>query len=302
VKFSFHVIASGSNGNASVISTPEGSLLIDDGISRKRYLVGLQQLDIPLEDIKGILVTHGHSDHVQGLPVLSVVIKAPVYCTLGTKNRFLANKHLDKRWLTIANQSIISSPGSTFDIGSFSITSLSTKHDADESVGFQISYKDEKMTILTDTGALTPTHLQALEESSIALVEMNHDVHELLTSRRPLFLKRRIRACHLSNEETISNLDQLVESNIKNLYIGHLSGECNSPELVKESITVWEEEQSVPWNWFICRRDGITEKFDVNRELMKKSAQTEITRKKGKIRKRTRIGKTKTLDHFFNKK
>ncbi|MHA2334906.1 MAG: hypothetical protein ACXAEU_22955, partial [Candidatus Hodarchaeales archaeon] len=217
-------------------------------------------------------------------------------------NRFLANKHLDNRWLTIANQSIISSPGSTFDIGSFSITSLSTKHDADESVGFQISYKDEKMTILTDTGALTPTHLQALEESSIALVEMNHDVHELLTSRRPLFLKRRIRACHLSNEETISNLDQLVESNIKNLYIGHLSGECNSPELVKESITVWEEEQSVPWNWFICRRDGITEKFDVNRELMKKSAQTEITRKKGKIRKRTRIGKTKTLDHFFNKK
>lgn len=301
VNFSFHVIASGSNGNASVLSTPEGALLIDDGISRKRILEALQQLGIPLENITGILVTHAHTDHVQGLPVLSSVLDVPVYCTLGTKKHFFALRSSDARWLSITKKVVVNPPGSTFEAGSFSINALPTKHDAEESVGYQVSYNDDKMTLITDTGKLASHHLRALEESSTALIEMNHDVDALLTSRRPLFLKRRIRACHLSNGEMLASLEGLVESSaIIELFVGHLSGECNSPELVKDELAFWEEEQSVPWNWHVCRRDGITEKIVIDREQVKKAAEARKTGKKTRVRKKSRIGKVKTLDQFFS--
>ncbi|MFW9991475.1 MAG: MBL fold metallo-hydrolase [Candidatus Odinarchaeota archaeon] len=300
MKISFHTIASGSNGNASVLFTPEGALLIDDGIARKRILSAFQQLSISLDEIKGILVTHGHTDHVQGLPVLSSVLDVPVYCSPGTRQQFIALQRNDARWLAIARQAVVNPPGSDFEIGPFSVKSLPTKHDAEDSVGYQIAYNDEMATIITDTGELAPHHLQALEESSIALIEMNHDVEALLTSRRPVFLKQRIRACHMSNEKTLTSLTELVESNIEKLYVGHLSGECNSPDMVKDEIVLWEVEQAVPWEWSVCRRDGITEKFDIDREMLKNSSASEEMIKKKKFRKRSRIGKVKTLDQFFH--
>lgn len=255
----FRVIASGSNGNAAYLSTPDGTLLIDAGISRKRILNALREDNIPFRDVRGILVTHAHTDHCRGLPVLCDHLKGvPLLCTPGTKKvlQSYASRR-DARYSRISENSYLLPFNEPFIMNNenFSIFTLPTIHDVEDSSAFQITYKDVKMTVLTDTGKINSDHLQALKESSIVLIEMNHDVNALENSKRPIWLKRRIRAVHLSNNETIESLNSLAESEIRGVFIGHLSGECNSPALVADSLARWQNDQSVPWNWYLCRRD-----------------------------------------------
>ncbi|MFX0114835.1 MAG: hypothetical protein ACFFB3_09835 [Candidatus Hodarchaeota archaeon] len=87
------------------------------------------------------------------------------------------------------------------------------------------------------------------------LVEMNHNIQALQESKRPEWLKQRIRKVHLANRETIGILDSLVDSEIKGFFIGHISQECNSPDSVATSLAEWQTDQSVPWTWYLCRRD-----------------------------------------------
>ncbi|MFQ5980308.1 MAG: MBL fold metallo-hydrolase [Candidatus Heimdallarchaeota archaeon] len=252
----FRVIASGSNGNSAYISTPEGTLLIDAGISRKRIINALQEDKIPLNDVIGILVTHAHTDHCQGLPVLCDHLKGvPLLFTSGTKDVLHSYNSRDPRYAKISDNSYLLSFDEPFMTGNFSVTSLRTTHDVQGSAAFQISYKDTKVTFLTDTGKIETKHLKALKESSIVLVEMNHDITALNTSRRPIWLKKRVRSAHLANSETIEILDSLIDSEIRGFFIGHVSGECNSPKLVAESLGEWQLARSIPWNWYFCHRD-----------------------------------------------
>ena len=106
MKIRFQVFASGSNGNCAIISTPEGALLIDAGISRVRLLRFLKQINVNPKEIKGMLISHAHTDHCGGLPVFSHTIKAPVVCSKGTLEEFSRYSNLDHRWRTIANNAV----------------------------------------------------------------------------------------------------------------------------------------------------------------------------------------------------
>ena len=62
-------IASGSSGNCIYVGSDHTHLLVDTGISKKRIDEGLHTLGIKGEELSGILITHEHSDHIQGLGV-----------------------------------------------------------------------------------------------------------------------------------------------------------------------------------------------------------------------------------------
>ena len=64
-------IASGSSGNCIYVGNDNTHILIDTGISKKRVEEGLKQLELSPDDLKGIFITHEHSDHISGLGVLS---------------------------------------------------------------------------------------------------------------------------------------------------------------------------------------------------------------------------------------
>jgi phosphoribosyl 1,2-cyclic phosphodiesterase len=287
----FRIIASGSNGNASYISTPDGTIIIDAGISRKRILAALEQDDIGIDSIIGILITHGHTDHISGLPVLASSLDVPIYCTLGTKEELKKLSYRDPRWDSVSEYSYILSYKEPFltENEAFTIIPLKTVHDAAEAAAFHIIYDDVGITTVTDTGDLTDDILRAIRASHIALVEMNHDVDALRNSMRPVWLKERIRNVHLSNRKTISYFGNLVESKLKALFIGHLSGECNSPDLVANSLFNWTNEQSIPWNWYLSRRDKTCEAITLSSDTIKTNMKPmevkplEFTKRKTKV-------------------
>ena len=77
-------IASGSSGNCIYAGSDHTHLLVDTGISKKRIEQGLNTLDVKGEELNGILITHEHIDHIQGLGVFSRKYEIPIYATHGT--------------------------------------------------------------------------------------------------------------------------------------------------------------------------------------------------------------------------
>ena len=256
MKIKFQVLASGSNGNCSVISTPEGSLLIEAGISRTKISQLLNNAKIPQTSIQGILISHAHTDHCNGLPVITDNYKTPVICTRGTKENFLRFREKDTRWGSISKEASILKKNIPMEIGPFVIHTIPTIHDIPGATAFFITIQDIGISIITDTGRILPVQLEAMKKSSIVVIEMNHDIQALYNSNRPKSLKHRIRKTHLANEQTIKLFDQLKNNGIIAMFLAHLSGECNSPALVKNELAHWGMNQSfLPFNTFICQRN-----------------------------------------------
>jgi len=252
----FQVLASGSNGNCSVLSSPEGSLLIEAGISKSKITRLLDSVKIPQTSIQGILISHAHSDHCSGLPVITDNFNTPVICTRGTQENFLRLRVNDTRWGTISRGVSILKMNIPLEIGPFVINAIPTVHDILGATAFYITINGIGVSIITDTGRILPVQLEAMKKSSIVVIEMNHDIQALYNSNRPKSLKQRIRKTHLSNEQTIKLFDQLQNKGIIAMFLAHLSGECNSPALVENELAHWGmNHDSFPFNTFICRRD-----------------------------------------------
>lgn len=269
----YRIIASGSNGNAAYLSTKDGTLIIDPGISRKRIMKALEEDNIKLDDVVGILVSHAHTDHCSGIPVLSESIDAPLYVTKGTKDGIARYSQRDKRWKEASEYSYILKFGEEFETNVFSILPLKTIHDTKESSGFQITYNDQKFTFITDTGEFLPEHIKAVRDSTMALVEMNHDLDALDTSRRPFWLKKRVKESHTENNQTMELMTEIIKSEtLKSIFVGHLSGECNSPSMVKHSISYWatnNQRKKIPWNFYICKRDETGKQFELRNDKIR---------------------------------
>ena len=82
----FKVLASGSKGNCTVIMTDEAKIIIDMGISYQTLKKSLEEDSLSLNDFTGILITHCHKDHTNGLAVkhtkLKVYIPIKMYDSL----------------------------------------------------------------------------------------------------------------------------------------------------------------------------------------------------------------------------
>ena len=64
-------IASGSSGNCIYIGDGDSRILIDAGVSRKRIVDGLKSIHVSPESLDAIFVTHEHTDHIQGIPMMT---------------------------------------------------------------------------------------------------------------------------------------------------------------------------------------------------------------------------------------
>ena len=75
------VLASGSRGNSVFIESPNTKILIDLGISSTNASDMLKELMIDPSDIKGILITHTHSDHIAGIKTFVKKYNTTLYLT-----------------------------------------------------------------------------------------------------------------------------------------------------------------------------------------------------------------------------
>lgn len=229
----FCSLYSGSSGNSLLVETENTKLLIDAGVSSKKIENALQDIHIEPSSINGILVTHEHTDHVQGLGTISKKFDLPVFVNQETLDAMPKQK--DK----IASKNIKTFKiADKFAIGDLEIKPFSIPHDAANPCGFNIWKENKKISIATDIGQMTNSILKELEESLFILLEANYDPDVLRCSSYPFPLKNRIAGPtgHLSNEMAGKTISHLLKSGLKNAMLGHLSKESNFPELAYQTV------------------------------------------------------------------
>ncbi len=239
-------IASGSSGNCIYIGSEATHLLVDVGISGKRTESGLNELKLTGRDIDGILVTHEHSDHIQGLGVLARKYGIPIYATAGTiaalKKCSSLGKLDEDLYCEIKEDT-------KFTIKDLTVNPMRISHDAAQPVGYRVSYGQKKVAICTDLGVYNDYTVECLKGMDALLLEANHDVNMLQVGPYPYPLKQRILGDrgHLSNENSGRLLCRILHDKLQTVLLGHLSKENNLPELAYESVRMEINMGDVPY-------------------------------------------------------
>ena len=231
--FNFCSLYSGSSGNSLFIETQNTKLLVDAGVSSKKIETALNDINVDPNTLDGILITHEHTDHVQGLGTLSKKFDLPVFVNQETLDAM--PKQRDK----IADKNIKTfKVTDKFEIGDLKIKPFSIPHDAVNPCGFNIWKDNKKISIATDIGHMTNPILKNLEESLFIMLEANYDPEVLRCSSYPFTLKSRIAGPtgHLPNEMAGKTISHLLKSGLKNAMLGHLSKESNFPELAYQTV------------------------------------------------------------------
>lgn len=229
----FCSLYSGSSGNSLFVETKNTKLLVDAGVSCKKIVTALNDINVEPSSLDGILVTHEHIDHVQALGTLSKKFDLPVFVNQETLDAM--PKQRDK----IADKNIKTFKVSDkFEIGDLTIHPFSIPHDAANPCGFNIYKDDKKISIATDIGHMTNNILKKLEESLFIMLEANYDPEVLRCSSYPFLLKSRIAGPtgHLPNEMAGKTISHLLKSGLKEAMLGHLSKESNFPELAYQTV------------------------------------------------------------------
>ena len=227
------ILGSGSAGNCAYLETPQARLLIDAGFSLRQIRKRLASIGKTPENLTGILVTHEHSDHVQGLAQLVGKLQIPVYCNRPTREalEFQQKKPLNCR---------VFETGAIFDLEDLSVESFSVPHDAQDPVGFLLKTAGGNIGFLTDLGHATKLAVERVRRANVLVLESNHDVKLLQDCpHRPWSLKQRIlsRHGHLSNEAAAEVAEQIMSGDLRHLYLSHISRECNRPQLAFEVMS-----------------------------------------------------------------
>src|SRR5258705_1849459 len=226
------ILGSGSNGNCTYLETNETRVLIDAGLSGKQIRQRLLTIGRTPENLDGILITHEHSDHIDGLTGLAARLKLPIYCNRQTRDAIRAS-------LDVEVQFHLFETGATFELGSFCIDTFSVPHDAYDPVGFLIRADCANIGFLTDLGHATKLVIERVRSANVLVLETNHDLKMLQDDlRRPWSVKQRIvsRHGHLSNDAAAKLAGEIVTANLEYLYLGHLSSDCNRPELAHHAV------------------------------------------------------------------
>ncbi len=236
------ILGSGSSGNCAFLETSETRLLVDAGLSGRQIRSRLLGIGRTPENLNGILITHEHSDHIQGLVGLAAKLQIPIYCNRPTREAI-------QRQLQVTLDFRIFETGGSFEVGDVTVDTFSVPHDASDPIGFLLRTAEGQIGFLTDLGHATKLILQRLQSANVLLLETNYDL-ELLRDdpRRPWSVKQRIasRHGHLSNEAAAHVTEQLVSAHLRRVYLGHLSSDCNRPEIAHRVIAQTLERNGAP--------------------------------------------------------
>ena len=226
-----HILASGSSGNAIFLELGGKRFLIDAGISARRIEQGLKAVGISPTDLDAVLVTHEHSDHVNGLPVFTKRFKVPVYARRLTWDAFQPQHHVESNFRNEL--------GFTLDMGNVKVEPFSIPHDAAEPVGYRFTCGDYRCVVATDMGCVTQRMEMVLAHSNLMVFESNHDVAMLKEGPYPWYLKQRIlgNKGHLSNYETGKTLARIGRKTGMHVFLAHLSQHNNRPDVAMKTVS-----------------------------------------------------------------
>lgn len=254
---------SGSKGNSIYIAGGKTGILIDAGYSCAKIGEELKKADGELSKIKGILITHEHSDHIAGAGAISRKFDVPIYANSLTWSA------MEKRLGKIAQKNIRVIDEAVFYIDDLCIEPYATSHDAACPFGYAVSCGIKKIAVMTDLGKVTNKVLKAAAGASIVLLESNHDIEMLKSGPYPYSLKERILSSrgHLSNDAAAKTALKLAKANVKGILLGHLSETNNFYELAITTVNAYLKENGIyPGKHIgigLAKREGLTGVYKV---------------------------------------
>ncbi|HMA68095.1 MAG TPA: MBL fold metallo-hydrolase [Desulfosalsimonadaceae bacterium] len=219
------LLASGSKGNAIYVSSGNTRILIDAGLSGAEMERRFRSRQILPQDLDALVVTHEHSDHLQGVGVLARKYGIPVYISPATY------REAEKKMGRISGITHFSC-GSGFCIQDIRLHPFSTAHDASDPAGFTLQANGKKIGIATDLGVATAMVRHHLSDCTCLVLEANHDQRMLEDGPYPWPIKQRIkgRTGHLSNEAARDLLRCICHHNLTHVILGHISETNNRPD------------------------------------------------------------------------
>ena len=243
----FTILGSGSSGNCAYLEAGETRILIDAGFSTRQIRKRLESIGRTPETLSAILLTHEHSDHISGLLGLADKLHIPVFCNRGTQDGTIwafQEKWSKKITLELETAGTLKSKidwrlfesGASFEIGDVSVETFSIPHDAQDPVGYVLRTAAGTVGMVTDLGHVTKLVLERIRTANVLVLESNHDVKMLQNCpRRSWALKQRIlgRHGHISNVTAAETVAQIMSAGLRQLYLAHLSRECNTPQLAE---------------------------------------------------------------------
>lgn len=223
------VLSSGSRGNSTLVETKGTKVLIDLGVTKSYVEERLKELEVDPNDIKAILITHTHADHIQGLKVFL--------------KKYHPKLYVNKVILSLLHEYIEDFDYELYETNNIIIDDLNvdvikTSHDVKGSVGFILKNDNRSFVYITDTGYINNKYFEKLKNHNLYVIESNHDVKMLMDGKYPFHLKKRILGDkgHLSNTDASYYLSLFVGDKTKTIILAHLSDDNNTYEKAEGAL------------------------------------------------------------------
>jgi phosphoribosyl 1,2-cyclic phosphodiesterase len=225
--FQTSVLASGSKGNSILVRSQNTGIILDAGISMKRIREAVDALKVPRDIIKAVIVSHEHSDHTRSAGALCRSLKIPLYISPDT---YAYSSH---RLGRVDERLQYFEAGVEFLIGDILVQPFRSSHDAVDSCNFTFEHDDRKLGVAIDLGYFSKLTLMKLSNLHTLVLESNHDLQMLMDGPYDWNLKKRVKSehGHLSNDQAVGLLSQVLHPGLKNLVLAHLSETNNRPDL-----------------------------------------------------------------------
>jgi phosphoribosyl 1,2-cyclic phosphodiesterase len=222
------ILGSGSKGNCTYLESPETRILVDAGLSAREIERRLRNIGRAPESLDGVLISHEHTDHIQGVGVLARRYKLPVYANPETwqKARHVTGVVDDLHEFCT---------GTPFSLKDLVVEPFSLPHDAEDPVAYRISWRRRSIAVVTDLGYPSQLVRERMKGCHLLVLEANHDGAMLQAGPYPWSLKQRIggKSGHLSNLQSSELLRDVLHDELEHVVLAHLSETNNLPDLAR---------------------------------------------------------------------
>lgn len=234
-KIKFISLASGSSGNCYYVGYKDHGILIDAGIGPRTIKKHLKDVNIPMESILAVFITHDHADHIKSVAQLGEKLHIPIYATQLTHDGINKNYCIKEKLYNSARYIEKERP---ITIKDFRVTAFEVPHDGTDNVGYCIEINNSIFSFLTDLGEITEKAAHYICKANYLILEANYDEEMLKMGPYPNYLKERISSTtgHLSNQVTADFLAENLTESIKHIWLCHLSKDNNHPELAYKTV------------------------------------------------------------------
>lgn len=252
-------LSSGSAGNLIYLGTKKTKLLFDVGLSFRKINEKLAEINLEINDIDGIVISHEHSDHIKGIEQIAKHTTIPILCNGDTAKAIC--EVIDTR----PNFQIFST-GEAFTFQDITIHPFSIQHDTLDPVAFSLTFDDIKVGICTDLGFASNLVAHHLKDCDYLYIEANHEEAMVHACARPLIYKKRVlgRQGHLSNKACAELITKIHHKKLKHIYLAHLSSECNDPDVALKTVSDHMEKNGLNTPLSIAHQHEISKKILFN--------------------------------------